>query len=202
LGTYRGHEGTVYCIDAFSSTSSPSRVSLPISSAKISPSHNDTITLITGSHDQSVLIWQITLGDTLKVDQQKRLKGHTGDVYALQVCQDDLRHQLLTAGDYTLKVWNMDTGLHTSLTGHTGFISCLRIRGRRAWTGSWDGTLRSWNLAFSKPMHLFTGHKSIVNCVDVSDTDVFSGSWDMTVIQWSRAVWDEINVDGGYGAYL
>ena len=152
----------------------------------LTKSSQNPLTLL-GSHDQTILTWHVTL-DTLQVTQHHRLKAHTDAIYALQVSHEDLRHLLLSCGDYTLRLWNMDLSTHTTLTGHTGFVSCLKVRGRRVWTGSWDGTLRSWNLATQKPMHLFQGHKSIVNCVDVNDTDVFSGSYDMNVIQWSRAV--------------
>lgn len=72
--------------------------------------------------------------------------------------------------------------------GHTGYVACLKIKGKRAFSGSWDTTVRSWNLEAGKPMHVFKGHKNIVNCIDVTETDVFSGSWDTTVIQWSRSV--------------
>ena len=48
LGTYRGHEGTVYCIDVFSTTTSPSRASLPLVNGKISPLNGENITVVTG----------------------------------------------------------------------------------------------------------------------------------------------------------
>jgi hypothetical protein len=45
------------------------------------------------------------------MEQTKRLKGHAGDVYAIEVAQDDamLRFgNMLSGGDYTIKTWNTE----------------------------------------------------------------------------------------------
>ncbi|KAJ3010093.1 UNVERIFIED_CONTAM: hypothetical protein HDU68_002331 [Siphonaria sp. JEL0065] len=135
-------------------------------------------------------------GFTVKASKVSSLTGHTSDVYALEVIPEIYTPDgssrvghLLSAGDYTVRTWDLEKKVAKSiLNGHTGYIACLKIRGKRAFSGSWDTTIRSWNLETGKAMHVFKGHTNIVNCLDVTNTDLFSGSWDQTVIQWSRAV--------------
>lgn len=209
-GVYRGHEGTVYSIDAFYKYhQTPNHASAPTNSSKISPSERDgsAVIVATGSHDQSILLWEVTTNfntkpESVKMEQTKKLKGHTGDVYAIEAAQDDsmLRFgNMISGGDYTIKTWNTETGTsnHT-LQGHTGYVSCIKMRGKRVFSGSWDTTVRSWNLETGKGMHVFKGHKNIVNCIDVIDTDLFSGSWDMTIIQWSRATGEPVHIYKGH----
>ena len=47
-----------------------------------------------------------------KVEQTKKLKGHSGDVYALELLADGGNSQrlgnLVSGGDYTLKTWNIE----------------------------------------------------------------------------------------------
>ena len=74
-----------------------------------------------------------------------------------------------------------------AMNGHTAYVSSIKVMNKRAFTGSWDTHVRSWNLETCKPMHVFKGHTNIVNCIDATEEYVFSGSWDCTVIQWSRS---------------
>jgi WD40 repeat protein len=125
------------------------------------------------------------------MEQTKRIKGHTGDVYALEIITDETRYgSLASGGDYSVKTWDISGNVQLNMLGHTGYVSCIKLRGKRIFSGSWDTTIRSWNLETGKAMHVFKGHKNIVNCIDVIDTDFFSGSWDMTIIQWNRAVFE------------
>jgi hypothetical protein len=53
------------------------------------------------------------------MEQIKRLKGHTGDVYAIEVAQEDsiLRFgNMISGGDYTIKTWNTEVGDAIRLT--------------------------------------------------------------------------------------
>jgi WD40 repeat protein len=123
LGVYRGHEGTVYAIDAFYKYQGPHNKPNPSRGAKVAPLDIDTdaVILVTGSHDQSIMIWEVstnthTRPETVKVEQSKRLKGHSGDVYAIEIAQDDtlLRFgNMVSGGDYTIKTWN--TEVHFNL---------------------------------------------------------------------------------------
>ncbi|EGF76549.1 hypothetical protein BATDEDRAFT_30887 [Batrachochytrium dendrobatidis JAM81] len=214
IGVYRGHEGTVYSLDVqWKGGVAPSRaVSASAKSRRkvgTEDSGLDVAVLVTGSHDQCVVIWEVITSQfgksdlSVKVDQIKKLKAHTGDVYALELLHDaeNLRRigTFVSGGDYTIRTWNKDLSTASqTLHGHTGYVACLKVRGKRAFSGSWDTTIRSWNLETGKGMHVFKGHKNIVNCIDVIDTDVFSGSWDMNIIQWSRATGELVHIYKGH----
>lgn len=91
----------------------------------------------------------------VKVDQAKRLKAHTGDVYALELfSEDNIRRfgHIVSGGDYSLKTWKSDA-VNQTFHGHTGYVSCIKVHGRRIFSGSWDTTVRSWNLDVIKFVH-------------------------------------------------
>ncbi|KAJ3271099.1 hypothetical protein HDV01_007036 [Terramyces sp. JEL0728] len=189
LGVYRsailnarGHEGTVYSLDVYWKRSASMSTSSKSNLGKVTPVDASDMTnlvyLVSGSHDQSIILWEVqtnlnTKPETVKVDQIKRLKGHSGDVYALEATSDDVLHRagnLVSGGDYSIKTWNTDTGnVMQTLHGHTGYVSCIKVRGKRVFSGSWDTTVRSWNIETGKGMHVFKGHKNIVNCIETGE---------------------------------
>ena len=84
------------------------------------------------------------------MDQNKRIKGHTGDVYAIELFADDKVRRygtMVSGGDYSIKTWKAELGtVSQTFHGHTGYVSCVKIHGKRLFSGSWDTTVRSWNL--------------------------------------------------------
>jgi WD40 repeat protein len=94
------------------------------------------------------------------MEQIKKMKGHAGDVYALELMPDDgfSRHGgLASGGDYSIKTWNLavfnifiESGSNLlNMIGHSGYVSCIKVHGKRLFSGSWDTTIRSWNLDVS-----------------------------------------------------
>ncbi|KAI8812065.1 WD40-repeat-containing domain protein [Cladochytrium replicatum] len=225
VGVYKSHDGTVYSIDAHWKTGRPPPQPIKRkqkNARRIEPEKvgdDGVVTVVSGSHDQSIIVWEVQTGGlsvlpnssgkrqpseqlNVNVTQVTRLRGHSADVYCLEILPEPdkrLSGQLVSGGDYTLRLWNLETGANVlTLHGHQGYVACLRIRGKRAFSGSWDATVRSWNIEAGKGMHVFKGHKNIINCIDVTDTDIFSGSWDMTIIQWSRATGDPVYIYEGH----
>ncbi|ORY42818.1 WD40 repeat-like protein [Rhizoclosmatium globosum] len=221
LGLCRFHDGTVYSLDVFS----PEEYNINVDTGyrgyrkrggRVEPEEQDPssrgIILVTGSHDQTISMASIQRvhskedGYTVKATKTATLSGHTSDVYALEVLPEIYTADgttrvghLLSAGDYTLRTWDLEKKtLRSTFSGHTGYIACIKIRGKRAFSGSWDTTIRSWNLETGKAMHVFKGHTNIVNCLDVTNTDLFSGSWDQTIIQWSRSTGDPVQSFRGH----
>lgn len=161
---YRGHEGTVYSLDVNWKNGQGPR-SPYSASRKTTPydADSETVVLVTGqsfnnlgSHDQTIAVWDVQTtekgkGDiSVKVDQTKRLKGHGGDVYAIELFRDENVRRygtMISGGDYSLRSWKSEPGtVNQTFHGHTGYVSCLKVHGRRAFSGSWDTTVRSWNL--------------------------------------------------------
>jgi WD40 repeat protein len=95
----------------------------------------------------------------VKMDQIRKIKAHAGDVYALELLIDDDQRRtnfMLSGGDYSLKLWNTEVLLHffnaktgislQTFSGHSGYVACVRVKGKRVFSGSWDTSVRSWNL--------------------------------------------------------
>lgn len=75
------------------------------------------------------------------------------------------------------------------LSGHSQPVSDLALssNGRYALTGSWDKTLRLWDLETATTLRTFKGHTSDVNSVALSadNRQIVSGSRDCTIRLWN-----------------
>ena len=87
------------------------------------------------------------------------------------------------------------TALHATLTGHTGAVvavACAAVDGRPvAVTGSYDDTMRVWDLATGQPAATLTGHTGPVAAVACTTLDgrpvAVTGSQDSTARVWDLA---------------
>lgn len=73
-----------------------------------------------------------------------------------------------TAHDQTLRVWDFETGkLLQTIEGHTGAISCLSLQDDVVLTGSWDKSIRIWDLRSQKPEIgvVSNAHKDKILCL-------------------------------------
>ena len=77
--------------------------------------------------------------------------------------------------------------LRQILVGHRGMVSAVAFLpdGRRALSGSYDNTLRLWDLETGETLRTFEGHTSGVSAVAVlGDGRALSGSDDNTLRLW------------------
>lgn len=76
-----------------------------------------------------------------------------------------------------------------SLSGHSQPIQDLALstNGKYAITGSWDSTMRLWDLEAGSSLRTFKGHTSDVNSVALSpdNRQIVSGSRDKTIKLWN-----------------
>ncbi|KII88778.1 hypothetical protein PLICRDRAFT_141328 [Plicaturopsis crispa FD-325 SS-3] len=99
-----------------------------------------TPVLISGSLDNTIKLWDIATGKTIRT-----LFGHIEGVWG--VASDKLR---LVSGshDRTIKVWSRDEGRCTAtLVGHRGAVTCLALGEDKIVSGSDDGDIRVWSFA-------------------------------------------------------
>ena len=76
-----------------------------------------------------------------------------------------------------------------SLHGHNHFVSSLALNqdGTKLVSGSWDKTIRLWDVATSKTDAIFKGHTKDILCIGFSRDErlIFSGGMDNTLRYWN-----------------
>ncbi len=112
-----------------------------IYSVAISP---DGRTLVNGSYDKTIKIWNIASGQLIRT-----LQGHSGLVNSVAISPDG-RTLVSGGGDKTIKIWNIASGqLIRTLQGHSGLVNSVAISpdGRTLVSGSHDQTIKIWRLS-------------------------------------------------------
>jgi len=124
------------------------------------------------------------------------LKGHNGWVTCLATSAENPNLLLSGSRDKTLIIWNLSRENESnygvaqrSLTGHSHFIQDIVISsdGQFALSGSWDGTLRLWDLNYGTTTRRFVGHgKDVLSVAFSADNrQIVSGSRDKTIKLWN-----------------
>lgn len=123
------------------------------------------------------------------------LKGHNGWVTQIATNPQDPDKILSGSRDKKLIVWNLTRDetnygvAHKSLTGHNHFVSdvVMSSDGQFALSGSWDSTLRLWDLNAGVTTRRFVGHTKDVLSVAFSadNRQIVSGSRDKTIKLWN-----------------
>ena len=117
--------------------------------------------VVSGSHDETVRIWNATTGEV-----EAELKGHTGWVMSVAFAQDGSR---VVSGsiDNTVQIWNATTGsieLHMQNGSHVTSVMFSQD-GSRVVSGSHDKTVRIWNVTMGEVEAELKGHTGWVMSV-------------------------------------
>ncbi|KAF9578910.1 SCF ubiquitin ligase complex subunit cdc4, partial [Lunasporangiospora selenospora] len=167
-------------------------------------------TLVSGSTDRTVRVWDIEKGVCTHI-----FRGHTSTVRCLQIVMPvnvnkdpngppkyEPEFPVIVTGsrDSTLLVWRMpdpelnshipandSSWLMHTLVGHTQSVRALAAEGSTLVSGSYDCTVRVWNLCTGAIVHRLQGHTQKVYSVvlDTERNQCMSGSMDATVRIWS-----------------
>ncbi|KAJ7633112.1 WD40-repeat-containing domain protein [Roridomyces roridus] len=136
-------------------------------------------TLVSGSYDCTVRVWDLVTGACRWV-----LVGHTQKVYS--VVLDPPRHQACSGSmDGTVRIWDLRTGrcAHT-LTGHTSLVGLLGLSPRTLVSAAADSTLRVWDPDSGALLHTLAAHTGAITCFQHDEFKVLSGS-DGTLKMWN-----------------
>ncbi len=139
--------------------------------------HGDT--LISGSYDCTVRVWQISTGDLIH-----RLQGHTQKVYS--VVLDHERSRCISGSmDNLVKVWDLQSGACVfSLEGHTSLVGLLDLSHDRLVSAAADSTLRIWDPDTGTCKSTLSAHTGAITCFQHDGQKVISGS-DRTLKMWN-----------------
>jgi len=150
----------------------------------------DGNSLITGSEDRLVRIWDIR-----KRNVRLRLSGHETDIYAVEASSDG-KFIVSGSGDKMAKIWDLQSGklLHTLGGGAlapTDGITSVSISGNgsNVAAGSLDNIVRVWDVETGRLLRSFQGHTDSVYSVAFSPDSrtLLSGSLDKTLKLWDLA---------------
>ena len=165
-----------------------------ISSFAISP---DWQTLVSGSGDSTIKIWQLSTGRELRT-----LTGHSNSVFSLAISPDG---ETLVSGsvDNTIKIWQLSTGRELrTLTGHSRGVDGLTISpdGQTLVSISSDKTIKIWQLSTGREVRTLTGHSLRVNCFAISPDGetLVSASSDKTIKIWQLSTGREVRTLTGH----
>ena len=140
-GTLEGHRGWI--------------TSLAVSSA------NPDI-LVSGSRDQPVVVWRLTLENEDIGFAQRSFHGHNHIVEDVAISQDG-EYILSASWDKSLRLWSLQEDSSTRFTGHTGdVLSCaISADNRLIASASRDGTVKIWTVVGQEIVSL-EGHSDWV----------------------------------------
>jgi guanine nucleotide-binding protein subunit beta-2-like 1 protein len=124
------------------------------------------------------------------------MAGHEGWVTSIATTAEQPDMILTGSRDKKLIMWNLTRDDPTSygyprktLAGHSHFVQDIVISsdGQFALSGSWDGTLRLWDLNLGTTARTFVGHTKDVLSVAFSadNRQIVSGSRDRTIKLWN-----------------
>ncbi|KAF9408150.1 SCF ubiquitin ligase complex subunit cdc4 [Podila epigama] len=128
-------------------------------------------TLISGSYDCSVRVWNLCTGALVH-----RLQGHTQKVYS--VVLDTERNQCMSGSmDASVRIWSLEDGscLHV-LDGHTSLVGLLGLNANHLVSAAADFTVRIWDPARGVCLRILAAHAAAITCFQHDGNKVISGS--------------------------
>jgi guanine nucleotide-binding protein subunit beta-2-like 1 protein len=127
--------------------------------------------------------------------QKGELRGHGGWVTAIATTAEAPDMLLTASRDKSIIVWTLTRDdekygvAKRRLKGHSHYVQDVAISsdGQFALSGSWDGTLRLWDLNTGATTRRFTGHSKDVLSVAFSadNRQIVSGSRDKAINLWN-----------------
>ncbi|ETO35364.1 protein kinase, partial [Reticulomyxa filosa] len=136
--------------------------------------------LCSGSNDKTIRLWDIENSNTLYV-----FNGHTNGIRCIDISPLQSNY-------------NKNNDNYKALIGGGGYTIC---------SGSFDQTIRVWDIETAKQLNVFKEHTRCVNCVKYGSNElgnigysntILSGSWDKSVCLWDIRSNQQIQVFNGH----
>jgi len=145
-------------------------------------------TLVSGSDDSSVILWELINYNCLRV-----FKGHSNGIRCCHLIQNS--EKLIFGGeDGNIYIWNSQTCISDSYsTTHNGMILSLAVDIEESIlaTASDDKTIRIWDLASMRCKKVLYGHTSWIYSIQFADKrrKLVSSGQDGTIRIWCTINW-------------
>jgi WD40 repeat protein len=162
---YTNHTMTVYCLDQI-----------------------DNDTMVSGSDDQTIRIWKISTGETLKTIT------FNVSVYVVRVFSIEYK-QIVCGASNNLQIFNYETGqLIRTLCGHSSSVNSIEMLSEQFMaSGSNDKRMIIWDLSTYSIKYTLTGHTDWVRCIKrLSSNLIASGDWNGKIIVWNWLTGEQI----------
>ncbi|KAK0803971.1 hypothetical protein LTR91_008727 [Friedmanniomyces endolithicus] len=143
----------------------------------------DSKTLSSTSKDSTIRLWDVATGKEMQKQELAQPIENESLVFS-----SDNRTIAYGSGECVL-IQEAATGVEKQkLVGHTSVITAVAflLDGRTVVSGSWDMTVRLWDIEIGKEKQKFIGHTQSVLCVagSLDSRTIASGSVDRTVRLW------------------
>lgn len=171
IKTFYGHEEAVSCVQF------------------------DETRIVAGSAAGTIKVWNISesISSSSTMTQSAlmpylNLNGHSGTIRCLHL-DGQLNRLFSGSADHSIKAWDLSNyGLDWSrvtckmtFLGHTDTVRCLQVDGVILISGSYDNTLKIWDLKTGECTNTLRGHTDSVLCLQFDTEKIISGSADRTI---------------------
>lgn len=157
----------------------------------------DCRTLVSGSLDDRILIWDLTTGEQLGT-----LTGHKNSINSLAFSPDG-RTLISASDDDSIKLWRLPSGeLVRSLNGHLRDVNSIAVSpdGNFFASGSEDRSICIWRLSTGEMIHSFTELSGMVKTVAISPNGqvLASGGLNNLINLWNLVTGQKIRELAGH----
>ncbi|KAI8907536.1 WD40-repeat-containing domain protein [Powellomyces hirtus] len=116
-------------------------------------------TLVSGSYDSTVRIWNLGTGAV-----KFTCRGHREKVYSVGYSHE-LKRAVSGSMDASVKIWCTQTGTQLfNLEGHTSLVGLLELSPQYLVSAAADATLRVWSPTTGQCLANLTGHTAAITC--------------------------------------
>merc|ERR1712190_458259 len=158
----------------------------------IATTYEQSNLVVSASRDKTLMIWELTPGETTSGYARKSLTGHSQPVSSV-VLSSDGQFALSGSWDSTMRLWDLNAGATVrTFQGHSKDVFSVAFSGdnRQIVSGSLDKTIKLWNtLAECKYTITEDMHTDWVSCVVFSPSAkmplIVSAGWDKLVKVWN-----------------